>query len=46
MFDLIMALVIGIILILIGILNTKGNISMLHSYHRHCVSEKDIIPFG
>ena len=46
MFDLIMALVIGIILIFIGILNTKGNVSMLHSYHRHRVSEKDMIPFG
>lgn len=46
MFDLIMALIIGIILIFIGILNTKGNVSMLHSYHRHRVSEKNIIPFG
>lgn len=46
MLDLIMALIMEIILIFIGILNTKGNVSMLHSYHRHRVLEKDIIPFG
>ena len=30
----------------IGILNTKGNISFLHSYHLHRVTEEDRIPFG
>jgi uncharacterized membrane protein HdeD (DUF308 family) len=44
--DLIITLVIGIILIFIGIANMKGNISSLHSYHRHRVSEEDRIPFG
>ena len=36
----------GILLIVIGIVNRKGNISLLHSYHRHRVSEEDRIPFG
>ena len=44
--NLIIPLVIGIILIFIGIANTKGNISSLHFYHRYRVSEEDRIPFG
>ena len=39
-------LVIGVICILIGISNRKGNISLLHSYHRKRVSEEDRLPFG
>ena len=38
--------VIGIVCIVIGISNRKGNISLLHSYHRKRVSEEDRIPFG
>ena len=38
--------VIGIVCIVIGIANRKGNVSMLHSYHRNRVSEADRIPFG
>ena len=30
----------------LGISNIRGNISTLHSYHRHRVSEEDRIPFG
>ena len=37
---------IGVICILIGISNRKGNISSLHSYHRKRVSEEDRLPFG
>ena len=37
---------IGLFLVVIGILNTKGNISSLHSYHRHRVREEDRLPFG
>ena len=37
---------IGIICIVIGISNRKGNISTLHSYHRKRVTEEDRIPFG
>lgn len=37
---------VGVLCIVIGILNTKGNISMLHSYHRHRVTQENKIPFG
>ncbi len=36
----------GLIIAVIGISNMRGNISTLHSYHRHRVSEEDRIPFG
>lgn len=38
--------IIGLILIIIGISNTRGNISTIHSYHRKRVSEEDRLPFG
>ena len=38
--------ILGIVFIIIGVLNCKGNASMLHSYHRKRVREEDIIPFG
>ena len=38
--------IVGIICIVLGILNTQGNISTLHSYHRKRVTEEDRIPFG
>lgn len=40
------AIPIGIILIIIGCLNRRGNISMLHSYHRKRVTEENVLPFG
>ncbi len=39
-------IVLGVIIIIIGIMNMKGNISTLHSYHRNRVSEEDRLPFG
>ena len=42
----ILTVLIGIVCIVIGISNRKGNISSLHSYHRSRVSEEDRIPFG
>lgn len=36
----------GVICIVLGISNMKGNISSLHSYHRNRVSEEDRVPFG
>lgn len=42
----IVTFLVGIIFIVLGISNMKGNISSLHSYHRHRVSEADRIPFG
>ena len=44
--ELILQIIIGFSLIILGIINMKGNISMLHSYHRKRVKKEDIIPFG
>ena len=46
MAEVIVQIAIGVFLFVVGILNTKGNISMLHSYHRKRVKEEDVIPFG
>ena len=46
MFGLVVSAIIGVVCILIGISNRKGNISSLHSYHRNRVSEEDILPYG
>lgn len=37
---------VGIICIALGIINSKGDVSSLHSYHRSRVKEEDILPFG
>ena len=37
---------VGVVCIVLGISNMRGNISSLHSYHRSRVSEEDRIPFG
>ena len=42
----IVAFLAGVVCIVLGISNMRGNISTLHSYHRHRVSEEDRIPFG
>lgn len=39
-------LLVGIVVIVLGIINMTGNISSLHGYHRHRVSEADVKPFG
>ena len=44
--ELIVQIVIGLVLIVIGMLNMKGNVSMLHSYHIKRVKEEDLVPFG
>ena len=36
----------GVLLIMLGISNMKGNIKSLHKYHRSRVSEEDRLPFG
>ena len=46
MFGVIIVFLVGILLIVIGIGNLKGNISTLHSYHRHRVKESDIPAFS
>jgi len=44
--ELILQIIIGLALIIMGIFNFKGNISMLHSYHRKRVKKENIIPYG
>ena len=46
MMEFIVPFIVGVVLIALGISNMRGNISSLHSYHRHRVSEEDRIPFG
>lgn len=46
MTETVMQTIAGLIVIIVGILNMKGNVSMLHSYHRKRVKEEDIRPFG
>ena len=42
----IVTFLVGIVCIILGISNMRGNLSSLHSYHRHRVSEEDKIAFG
>ena len=42
----IVTFLVGLVCIVLGISNMRGNISSLHSYHRSRVSEEDRIPFG
>ena len=37
---------VGILCIILGISNIRGNLSSIHSYHRHRVLEQDVLPFG
>ena len=46
MADNIVTFLVGVVCIVLGISNMRGNISSLHSYHRSRVSEEDRIPFG
>lgn len=46
MMSFIITFFVGLICIILGYQNIKGNISSLHSYHRSRVSEEDILPFG
>lgn len=46
MIEAIIGIIIGIVCIVIGILNMKGNIKMLHSYHIRNIKEEEKIHFG
>ena len=46
MLSSIVTFLVGVVCIVLGISNMRGNISSLHSYHRNRVSEEDVIPFG
>ena len=38
--------IVGVVCIVLGVSNMRGNISSLHSYHRSRVAEEDVLPFG
>ena len=42
----IVTFLVGVVCIVLGISNMRGNIASLHSYHRSRVSEEDRLPFG
>ena len=46
MLGVVVTVAVGIICIVLGISNMRGNISSLHSYHRNRVSEENRKPFG
>lgn len=46
MVSLLTTLPVGILIAVLGIVNMTGNISSLHWYHRHRVTEEDRKPFG
>ena len=46
MFAFITVLALGILVCVLGIVNAMGNISSLHSYHRHRVTEENRKAFG
>ena len=46
MAEFIASFIVGVICILLGRSNLRGDISCLHSYHRHRVREEDRIPLG
>ena len=46
MAGLVVSFLVGIVCVVLGISNMRGNISSLHEYHRSRVSEEDRIPFG
>ena len=43
---MITCLLVGIMICVIGVMNLKGNISPLHSYHRQRVAEENVKPMG
>ena len=44
--EIIITVILGIVCIVIGVLNMRGNISTLHAHHRRRVAEETIRPFG
>ena len=42
----IVSFLVGVVCILLGIGNAKGNLSSLHSYHTRRVAEEDRLPMG
>ena len=45
-FSCVVACLVGVACVIIGVLNRRGNVKMLHSYHYKRVKPEDILPFG
>ena len=46
MMEFILAIIMGLVCIVMGVINTQGNLYFLHSYHKNRVAEEDKLPFG
>jgi len=46
MISFLICIFVGVLIVVLGAINMTGNISSLHSYHRHRVSEENRLPFG
>lgn len=44
--SVIVPIILGILIMILGFYNMKGNINSLHWYHRRRVTEEDRLPFG
>lgn len=42
----VVTLLVGALCVFLGIRHMRGDLSSLHSYHRHRVKEEDRLPFG
>ncbi|MBO5939099.1 MAG: hypothetical protein J6Q82_06330 [Clostridia bacterium] len=39
-------MIVGLLCIVLGAINMTGNLTTLHRYHRHRVSEENRVPYG
>lgn len=46
MFEAIALIIVGVLLIVSGVFNMKGNLKIIHSYHYKKVKEEDKLAFG
>lgn len=44
--ETLVSVILGVVCVVIGISHRKGNLSLLHSYHRKRVAPRDTLPFG
>ncbi len=45
-YSFLIAIALGVLCVVIGVINMRGNISTIHSYHRQRITEENILPFG
>ena len=44
--EIVLSIIVGVIVIVMGVLNTLGKIGTLHTYHRKRVAKENVKPFG